>query len=97
MRKKPSPKSNGHGQRQIFAIKAPEALNVKLVGNFTHWMERPIALRRSKGGVWQTTINLPQGFHHYHFLVDGECRVDPKCLLRESNNFGGLDDVRHVS
>jgi len=96
MRKKVDLKRSEIGQRQVFAITAPDALNVKLVGNFTHWMERPIRLRRTKHGVWQTTVTLPRGSHHYHFLVDGECRGDPKCLLRESNPYGGLDDVRYV-
>lgn len=97
MRKKVDSKRFDEKRREVFSLKAPDAVNVALVGNFTHWMEHPIKLRRGKQGVWETSITLPRGLHHYHFLVDGECKGDPKSVLRESNVYGGLDDVRQVS
>lgn len=83
--------------KQTFAFKAPEASNVLLVGDFTHWQEQPISLKRRKDGVWTGTVSLPPGTYHYRFLVDGEWRNDPECTLRVPNPFGSEDMIREVA
>jgi 1,4-alpha-glucan branching enzyme len=57
-----------------FQLKAPEAKNVLLAGDFTNWRlaERP--LRRSADGVWRTTIRLKPGRYEYKFIVDDQKR-----------------------
>jgi len=82
---------------QAFAIHAPAALSVQLVGDFTHWQERPISLQRDSGGVWRTEVNLLPGTHHYRFIVDGQWTDDPDCTLRVSNPYGGENMVRTVN
>jgi len=94
---KTEPKDGRTGKKQSFALMAPEAMRVQLVGDFTHWMEQPISLCKSKGGVWRTTLDLSRGTHRYRFLVDGQWRDDPECALRESNPYGGHDAVRQVT
>ena len=83
--------------KQMFAIKAPTAMSVQLVGDFTHWQKVPIHLRKDADGVWRTAVELAPGTHHYRFLVDGEWRDDPECTLRVPNPFGSQNSVRKVA
>jgi 1,4-alpha-glucan branching enzyme len=84
-------------KKQTFSFKAPDALSVMLVGDFTHWQEQPISLKKQKGGIWKTTVSLPPGSYHYRFLVDGQWRDDPECTLRVPNPYGELNSVREVA
>ena len=86
----------GMKKRQAFSFTAPGALSVQLVGDFTHWQQRPINLRKEADGVWRTTVELEPGLHHYRFLVDGQWRNDPSCTLRVPNPFGSENSVRQV-
>jgi 1,4-alpha-glucan branching enzyme len=97
MAKKTYPKSTGTGRQQTFAFSAPAASSVQLVGDFTQWREKPINLQKGRDGVWQTTVQLPPGAHHYRFLVDGQWRDDPECALRTPNPFGGENMMRQVA
>ena len=82
---------------QSFSFNAPGAANVMLVGDFTQWQKNPICLRKQSDGIWRVTIPLAPGEHHYRFLVDGEWRDDPECVLRVPNPFGGQNSVAVVS
>jgi 1,4-alpha-glucan branching enzyme len=84
-------------KEQTFAITAPAALSVQLVGDFTHWQEEPIAMKKDHGGVWKVALELTPGTHHYRFLVDGQWRDDPECTVRVPNPFGGQDAVCKVA
>ena len=83
-------------KKQTFAIQAPTAHSVMLVGDFTHWQQQPISLRKQKDGLWKTSVPLAPGTYHYRFLVDGEWRDDPECTLRVDNPFGDKNSVRQV-
>lgn len=101
MAKKTSSSSNvketGNGGRaQAFSFRAPEAISVQLVGDFTHWQEHPISLRKDPSGTWNISVDLNPGTHHYRFLVDGEWRDDPECKVRVPNPFGGQNMARRV-
>lgn len=82
---------------QTFSIRAPGALSVQLVGDFTHWQKEPINLRQEAAGLWQVGVQLQPGTHHYRFLVDGQWRDDPDCILRVANPFGSENMIRDVS
>jgi len=89
---------DGHSIRQqTFTFSAPDALSVQLVGDFTQWQERPISLRKGADGIWRTTVELSPGTHHYRFLVDGQWRDDPDCILRAPNPFGSENMLRQVA
>lgn len=81
---------------QTFSIQAPTAMSVLLAGDFTHWQREAIPMTKSERGVWSVTVPLPPGTYHYRFIVDGEWRDDPECLLRVPNTFGSEDNVREV-
>ena len=84
-------------KRQTFSITAPDATSVMLVGDFTHWQEKPIHLKKESGGLWRATLELSPGTHHYRFIVDGQWRDDPDCALRVPNPYGSQDSVRQVA
>src|SRR5258708_6339398 len=83
--------------QQRFAIKAPAAMSVVLVGDFTHWQKNPIPMRKNSDGVWTASISLPPGKHSYRFLIDGQWREDPECGLRVPNPYGEHNSVREVA
>ena len=82
---------------QTFHFTAPEATSVSLAGDFTHWQQEPIPMRRDHNGVWTATVALTPGRHAYRFIVDGEWRDDPECTIRVANPYGTQDMVRHVA
>ncbi len=83
--------------KQTFRFSAPAATSVLLVGDFTHWQQKGIPMRKGKDGIWTVSVELPPGTHHYRFIVDSEWRDDPECTLRVPNPYGGQDMVRRVS
>jgi 1,4-alpha-glucan branching enzyme len=90
-------RKNTDTKLQTFSITAPDAMSVMLVGDFTHWQEKPVGMAKQQGGVWTAKVNLPPGTHHYRFLVDGQWRDDPEYTLRVPNPYGGENSVRVVS
>lgn len=90
-------KINAGKKKQMFSYHAPGAMVVQLVGDFTNWQERPIALRREADGIWRTTVELEPGAHHYRFIVDGQWRDDPECQMHVPNPYGGQDMIRRVT
>ena len=70
---------------------------VSLAGNFTNWDQAPVSLRKSKDGLWQTTLSLAPGNYEYRLLVDGQWQDDPQCPARVANPFGTQNCVRTVA
>lgn len=96
MAKKSVTQSTG-AKKQVFSFTAPDAMSVQLVGDFTHWQQRPVNLQKSTDGVWRASVVLQPGSHHYRFLVDGQWRDDPECSLHVSNPYGSQNAVRLVA
>jgi 1,4-alpha-glucan branching enzyme len=67
-----------------------------LVGDFTHWQQNPIPLKKTTGGVWSVTVEVAPGTHYYRFIVDGQWCDDPNCTLRAPNPYGTQNSVRQV-
>jgi 1,4-alpha-glucan branching enzyme len=84
-------------KKQTFRFTAPSALSVTLVGDFTQWQQKGIAMRKGKDDIWTASVVLPPGKHYYRFIVDGEWCDDPECNQREANPFGTHDMVRQVT
>jgi len=84
-------------KQQQFSITAPRAASVLLAGDFTHWQDQAIPMKKQPRGVWQATVNLAPGTYHYRFIVDGQWQDDPDCTLRVPNPYGGQDAVRSVN
>jgi hypothetical protein len=52
-----------------FALEAPAASRVAVVGDFTGWGAQAVALRR-RGGAWWGDVPLRSGRHKFAFVVD---------------------------
>jgi len=87
----------GNGRHQAFVFAAPTATSARLLGDFTHWQQKPINMQKGADGIWRTSIELEPGTHHYRFLVDGQWRDDPECALHVPNPYGGQNAVRQVA
>jgi len=95
--KKQTSGSNGLNRKQAFVFTAPDATSVQLVGDFTHWNQKPVNLQKGTDGVWRTILELAPGEYHYRFLVDGQWHDDPHCALHVPNPYGSQDAVRQVA
>jgi len=89
--------NKARGRIQSFSFLAPTATSVQLVGEFTHWQQKPISMKKGSDGAWHVTVELPPGQHYYRFLVDGQWRDDPECKLNVPNPYGGLNSLREVT
>jgi 1,4-alpha-glucan branching enzyme len=84
-------------QKVTFALLAPEAQQVSLLGDFSGWEQQPVSMKKLKDGRWQATLALAEGKYEYRYLVDGQWRDDPDCPTRAPNAFGSENCVRVVS
>jgi len=83
-------------KQQVFSLTAPAASSVMLAGDFTHWQEKPIQLKKEPTGVWHTAVELTPGTHRYRFIVDGQWCDDPSSAIYEPNPYGTRDAVLRV-
>jgi len=74
----------------VFALPAPGARIVALVGDFNGWDAEATPLHRAAlGNVWIAEVRLARGLHTYAFVVDGERWIpDPGAPLAPENEFG---------
>lgn len=50
---------------------APDAKDVKVVGDFTHW-KKPIQMKKVKSGDYKVTVELPvNSSYQFRYLIDG--------------------------
>lgn len=79
---------------QAGALRGTKAETVDLVGSFNDWKPGVHPMRADKRGRFRTVIELPEGIHHYKFLVNGSTflednRSDKR--FRESDGNGGFN------
>jgi 1,4-alpha-glucan branching enzyme len=61
-----------------FALLAPEAKQVSLVGSFNGWAGEATKMKRSNGtGLWSVDVPLREGEYTFMYLVDGTRWVTP--------------------
>jgi len=76
----------------VFAIEAPSARRVQLVGDFNGW-----ALDGNDmevvGRVWAKVLKLQPGRYQYRYVVDGEWQNDPLNEQLEPTPFGGHNSL----
>jgi Carbohydrate-binding module 48 (Isoamylase N-terminal domain) len=72
-----------------FAIVAPGAVTVQLVGDFNEWNPVALPMRRSSdGSTWEVEVGLLPGRYTYAFVVDGRLARDPSAAQAASDDFG---------
>lgn len=78
----------------VFAINAPNAKEIYLVGDFNQWkIDDQARLSKSEDGKWEKRVGLTPGKYRYKFVVDGEWVTDSENPEREQNMFGTFDSV----
>ena len=71
-----------------FAVWAPNAASVSVVGDFNDWDPRATPLHPGTDGVWTATLPLRPGRYRYTFIVDGSWRRDPAAPRALEDDFG---------
>lgn len=81
-----------------FAISAPHAAGVSLVGDFNGWDAKATPLESSSAnGVWTVTVPLAAGSYQYAFVIDGTAWVaDPAAPLALEDEFGASSSLMIV-
>jgi hypothetical protein len=65
-------RERGRARVRFWIDAPPDARSVALLGDFTWWDPVPMELR---GDVWELELEVPEGTHHYGYLVDDEWHV----------------------
>ena len=82
----------------VFAINAPNAREIYLVGDFNQWkIDDQARLLKSENGKWEKRVGLTPGRYRYKFVVDGEWVLDSQNPEREQNMFGTFDSVAKLA
>ncbi|HWP34177.1 MAG TPA: isoamylase early set domain-containing protein, partial [Thermodesulfobacteriota bacterium] len=81
-----------------FRLRAPEAREVAVVGDFNHWQVGATPLEDRDGdGTWTAVVRIGRGRYHYQFVIDGQRWVaDPQAALQVDDGFGGRNAVLEV-
>lgn len=80
-----------------FTLRAQEAREVHLVGDFNGWcISNESLLWQKEQGVWQKRLFLEPGRYRYKFVIDGEWTNDPVNSRMEANPYGGVDSVLEI-
>ena len=77
-----------------FALVAPTAVRVSIVGDFNRWDATALPLRRSADGrTWEVEVKLQPGRYSYAFLIDGRLARDPTAPQDVGDDFGTPNSI----
>jgi 1,4-alpha-glucan branching enzyme len=71
-----------------FAVSAPSAKQVSLVGDFDGWNPSAVPMRRGSSDVWIVDVRLQPGRHVFAFSIDGALRADATAPRAVEDDFG---------
>jgi chromosome partitioning protein len=80
----------------VFAIEAPAARQVQLVGDFNEWALDGTEMTPS-ATIWTKVLKLNPGRYLYRYVVDGIWQNDPLNAEVEPAPYGGLNSVLVLS
>jgi hypothetical protein len=88
------PVANGISSQVRFALVAPRAGSVSIVGDFNGWNPTSLPLRRSGDGrTWEVVVPLPPGRYAYAFMIDGRISRDPIAPQGAGDDFGVANSI----
>lgn len=80
-----------------FAVLAPGAASVVVIGSWNDWAPEGVALHPTASqGTWEVRVVLPPGSHRYRFVIDGRTVVPSDAARYVPDGFGGRDAVVDV-
>lgn len=77
-------------------VKAPEAKEVYLAGEFNNWKLDEDSRMEQNNGCWSKRISLNSGKYRYRFVIDGNWSEDPENPLKQTNPYGTMDSLLEV-
>ncbi len=83
-------------RRVTFKLKAPNAKQVTLAGDFNGWDAGTNPLEKDSDGHWQTSMMLPSGRYEFKFMVDGQWRECSDNETTAPNRYGTSNNVIDV-
>jgi len=93
----PSASSVRHQPRGLpvrFAVVAPGAARVSIVGDFNEWNPAGLPMHRMPDGrTWEVEVGLTPGRYAYAFVVDGRLARDPSAAEAGGDDFGVPNSV----
>ncbi len=78
-------------------VKAPEAKEVYLAGEFNNWKLDENSRMEQSNGCWSKRLNLNKGSYRYRFVIDGNWIEDPANPLNQLNPYGSRDSLLEVN
>ena len=98
---RPAPEGwNASAQRAVqFALVAPDAQQLALVGDFNSWDAQATPMTRDAStGAWAVSVRLAQGRYLYAFVADGKRWIpDPHAPLASTDDFAHQNSVLVVN
>ncbi len=79
-----------------FSVRAPNANQVYLAGQFNNWSPTATPMRKLPSGDWVVSLQLKAGTYQYKFIVDGNWIPDPDNPDRQPDGMGGFNSVLKV-
>lgn len=77
-----------------FAVEAPGAVHVSIVGDFNGWNPAGLPMHRlSDGRTWEVEVGLTPGRYTYAFVVDGRLARDSSAAESGTDDFGVPNSV----
>ncbi len=80
----------------VFSVKAPQAKEVYLAGEFNGWQLDENSKMQQDNGCWTKRLSLNNGKYHYRFVIDGTWVEDALNPAKESNSFGTMNSLLEV-
>ena len=77
-----------------FAVEAPGAVHVSIVGDFNGWNPGGLPMHRlGDGRTWEVEVGLAPGRYAYAFVVDGHLARDSSAAESGTDDFGVPNSV----
>ena len=95
LERRAAPTAPDASQLVHFALVAPSASHVAVVGDFNGWDPRATPMRRlPSGATWTAAISVREGRYAYEFVIDGRTWMpDPTAPLAPGEGFGHESSV----
>jgi len=84
------------GDGMLFSVRALQASDVKLAGDFNEWNPERTPMLRDTQGDFHVLLPLPPGRYRYRYVVDGRWVRDPANMQVEQNPYGDYNSVVEV-
>lgn len=80
----------------IVTLKAPQAKEVYLAGEFNNWKLDENTRMEQTNGCWSKRLSLEKGSYRYRFVIDGNWTEDTANPLTRMNSYGTLDSLLEI-